>query len=74
MIGFEQGRLNQQRIQDLRREAAGIVAARHAGAPTSAKRVAGMLRGIAARIDGQTTATTTTNSPLHLSQARGFAR
>jgi len=53
MIGLDFERLSQQRVQDLRNESAGIAAARHAGAPTSARRIARLLRQVAERVDGE---------------------
>ncbi|HZJ08565.1 MAG TPA: hypothetical protein VFD39_02610 [Trueperaceae bacterium] len=53
MMGFDYGKLNEYRVKELRQEAAGIVAARQAGASKFAKRVARGLRNVAGKIDGE---------------------
>lgn len=68
MIGFDYERLSKHRIQDLRRETAGIVAARQGGAPSSAKRIARLLRNVAERIDGE--ASPLNSQPLPSGQFR----
>lgn len=57
MVGFDYAKLNEYRVNELHREAAGIVAARQVSNGGLAKRVARGLRAVAARIDRDSAAT-----------------
>lgn len=64
-------KINQQRIDEMYREAAGNAAARHAGAGGSAKRVARWLRSAATKIEGDVS---NSASQPQVTQLRTLAR